>query len=145
MKSDLKKCPNFKREDKLRQYASSDSFLDVLWIITSNVSGAHTCTGSGAGISSLHLSSKISSGTSCRVSLRVSCNFGDSLFVGTLFITDTLLGSACGIFGGVCGLGKITFSACDRNSRGSLVVEGAIGGLLYSLRSARVNTWPRLP
>lgn len=26
-----------------------------------------------------------------------------------------------------------------------MVVAGAIGGLLYSLRSARVSTWPRLP
>lgn len=58
-------------------------------------------------------------------------------------MTETLVGgSTWGVFGGVCGLGNAIFSDLDRNCGGS---SEAIGGLLYSFRSARVSTWRLLP
>lgn len=58
-------------------------------------------------------------------------------------MTETLVGgSTRGVFGGVCGLGSAIFSDLDRNCGGSFE---AIGGLLYSFRSARVSTWRLLP
>lgn len=64
---------------------------------------------------------------------------------GTLWMTETRVGgSTLGVFGGVLGLGNTNFSDFVRNCVASLE-EGAIGGLLYSLRSALVKTWPLLP
>lgn len=49
------------------------------------------------------------------------------------------MGGSSLAFGGVSGLGSSTLSVFVRNF-GSDDDDGAIGGLLYSLRSARVNT-----
>lgn len=55
-------------------------------------------------------------------------------------MTETRVGgSTLGVFGGVLGLGNTNFSDFVRNCVASLE-EGAIGGLLYSLRSALVKT-----
>lgn len=90
-----------------------------------------TCSGSGVCIGSI---------------LSISILFSSFLEVlcgGTLWITETLVGgSTRGVFGGVCALGNAIFSDLDRNCGGS---SDAIGGLLYSFRSARVSTWRLLP
>lgn len=61
---------------------------------------------------------------------------------GTLRMTETLVGgSTRGVFGGVGARGKVIFSDFGKTDSPA----GAIGGLLYSFRSARVSTCPRLP
>jgi len=92
-----------------------------------------TCSGSGS-----------CTWSTLSISILLSSFRVDWLCGGTLWITETLVGgSTWGVFfGGVCGLGRAIFSDLDKNCGGS---SEAIGGLLYSFRSARVSTWRLLP